>query len=259
MRIKVFGVLAVPYSFNNTGLSPVPLVDQKKTDNMQSLVRLFAFLYLLGLEKCVSSQTTSSIYYPGLVNSGGETPDDVLLASIAGSSGGTTTFVLTLSSTNQTALAELPSAQTVTLMDAPTTAHLSGTIPVDNQGDVVSLDIQCDIKGNVSTCQETDIVIANGTTITTFTTSYIESFSLAPVTLVASLTAAATPSPSAADGSNPSPSPPPKGGSTQANQTGSSTTPGSSPTSSPNGASYHTVSYFLCAIPVVMLLSMMMF
>ncbi|GJJ10806.1 hypothetical protein Clacol_005034 [Clathrus columnatus] len=224
---------------------------------MQTFAKLSTLLYFLAFVKDTSSQTTTSLYYPGVVNAGGVGADQFILASVAGSSGGTTTFVLAIGSTNKTLNAELPGTPTVTLVEASNTAHLFGSYAVDNSGDSTNIDIECDIGKNSAACKEVVILIPSGAaTKVTDASTFTETVSSIPVTLVSTLTATPTSAPSspAAGGSNSSPSPPPKGGSGSANQT--STTPGSSPTNPPNGASYRTVSVFPWAVLVITILSM---
>ncbi|GJJ10805.1 hypothetical protein Clacol_005033 [Clathrus columnatus] len=230
---------------------------------MQSLAKLSILFYLLASGKHVSSQTsTTSLYFPGIQLSGGEAPDEFLLASVAGSSNGLTTFVLALGTTNKTAAAEVPATPIVTLIEGTSTAHLFGTIALDNFGDSLGLDIQCNISGATTNCQEVDVALANGTTVSIVSTTYTETFTTIPATLVASLPSATpAPSPPATDGSSPSASPSPtptpaKGGSTSANSTGSSATSSPSPITT-SGASHRTHSVFLCAVPVVAVFSMM--
>ncbi|GJJ10792.1 hypothetical protein Clacol_005020 [Clathrus columnatus] len=202
---------------------------------MQSLMKFSIILYLITLGAYVSSQTTTSLYIPGIPNSGGEKSGDVVFVSVGDSKDGTSTFVLALGSTPTSAGAVTP---TLTLVAASATAHLFGDIPGDS-GTTVKVDTQCTIKGDVSTCTEVDTDETKDTTTVALSSSFTESPSPVAATVVTALPTPPAPTPA------PSPVP-----TSPTNGSNTNPSPSPTPTKGSGAMGYHTVSVLLCAFPV---------
>ncbi|GJJ10824.1 hypothetical protein Clacol_005052 [Clathrus columnatus] len=224
--------------------------------------------------------TVSSLYVPSISDAGGLDDGSFLIGSLAGVQDGTSTYILLLGSTDTDA--DDGPTPTLTLVEASTTAHLFGAAALDDQGDTATIDIQCTINGDSSSCEEVAGAVVSGVTAAPTTSAFTETVSPIAVTLVNTLPsvtsnpAQSTQSPSSLSSSgsgsptglipptqNPSPSSPqvtpgntpltaPSNTPSSNGTTLSSAAPGSSSSTTrpPNAATYHTLSVLLCAFPL---------